>query len=186
MARSFETDISVVKELGENEEILWKGAPEEFPLVTAENKSNLYRRWILCIAAAVIVIAGYIVLNTITGGLNVWVLIIALLAVAYVAALPLIDKNNIFKKCKYYISEQRVIFHYADRDIYSLPLKGLKYEIHNAGKGCIHIDLGSCVGIKGKKRRTAAFVPKKDDNDNVTGLVLYNVEDNETLRKTFF
>ena len=117
--------------------------------------------------------------------ISLWLLLLLLLAVAYLAYLPIIDKNNIYKKCKYYITDRRVIVFYADRDVFSLPLAGLKSSIIPGEDNCIHIELGAAVGVKGKKRRVAAFVPKKDDNDNICGLVLYNVIDSEQLRAFF-
>ena len=35
---------------------------------------------------------------------------------------------------------------------------------------------------KNGKHRACAFVPKKDDNDNICGFVLYNVADSKELR----
>ena len=41
MAREFTPDPAVLKELAEDEKLLWTGAPEAFPIMTAENKKGL-------------------------------------------------------------------------------------------------------------------------------------------------
>lgn len=186
MARSFEDSVSLAKELTEGEKVVWKGAPEAFPLMTQESKKALTQRWLISIVLAVALVVVYIVLAaSADSGVNAWVLIIVLLGVIYYACIPVLDRNNIYKKCKYYITDRRVILEHGERDYYSLPLTGLKAEISPAEAGCIHIDLGSCVGIAGAKRRVAAFVPKKDENENICGLVIYNVADDKVLRSIF-
>ncbi len=184
MARTFETDIVITKELGDTESIQWKGAPEAFPLVEEFNKKFIYNRWIICAIAAALMVAAYGILN-LAMGVSIWLLVICLLVVAYFIFLPWFDKNSVYKNCKYYITTDRVILYYGERELYSLPLKGLKVNIMDAQEGCVHVELGSCVGTKAKKLRVCAFVPKKDDNGNVTGLVLYNVEDSDILRRIF-
>lgn len=186
MARQFKENPSVLKELAEGENIVWKGAPEAFPLMTEDTKKGMTRRWLGCIIVAVALIAAYIALNAATdSGLSIWVLVIALVAVAYFAYVPVGDRGNVYKKCKYYITDRRVILDYAEREIFSIPLAGLKSEVVPAEPACIHVDLGTCVGLKGKKRRVAAFVPRKDDNENVCGFVIYNVADTKEIRAIF-
>ena len=185
MARTFETDIAVTKELRENESIQWKGASEAFPLIDSTNKKALTIRWIICALAAIALVVLYFVANAAMGSVNIWLLILCLVVVAYFVILPALDRNNVYKNCKYYITGERVILYYGDREFYSLPVNGLKSAILDAGEGRIHVELGSRVGTKAGKLRVAAFVPQKDDNGNVTGLVLYNMEDNDTLRRIF-
>ncbi len=185
MARTFETDVVVTKELRENETIQWKGASEKFPLIDATNKTALTIRWIICAIAALALVALYFVLNAAMGSVNIWLLILCLIVVAYFVILPMLDRNNVYKNCKYYITNERVILYYGDREIYSLPIKGLKSNILEAEEGRIHIELGSCVGMNAKKHRVAAFVPRKDDNGNVIGMVLYNMETNDVLKRIF-
>ena len=175
MARTFETDIAVTKELRENESIQWKGASEAFPLIDSTNKKALTIRWIICALAAIALVVLYFVANAAMGSVNIWLLVI----------FPALDRNNVYKNCKYYITGERVILYYGDREFYSLPVNGLKSAILDAGEGRIHVELGSRVGTKAGKLRVAAFVPQKDDNGNVTGLVLYNMEDNDALRRIF-
>lgn len=183
MAREIETDVRVVKELAEGEKIVWQGAPEAFPTVTEDNKKSLTGRWLGCIIAAVVLIVVYLVGFLGSGNTTVvWFFAILLLIVAYIAYMPLMDKNNIYKKCKYYISDRRVILHYGENDIHTMPLTGLNVAFIPAEEGCVIVELGSTVGIKNGKHRACAFVPKKDDNDNVCGFVLYNVADSKELR----
>ncbi len=186
MAKEFIDNPEVIKELAEGESIVWRGAPENFPLMNAEMSKALTRRWLGCIIAAVVIVAAYIVLTVGTGAaISVWLLIIALGVAAYFALLPMVDRGNVLNKCRYYITDRRVILHYGGRDIFSLPLAGLKSQIVEAENGCVHVELGKYVGVKAKKRRVAAFVPKRDDNDSVCGLVLYNVADSDSIRKLF-
>ena len=56
MARTFETDIAVTKELRENESIQWKGASEAFPLIDSTNKKAC--------------VANHISFGTFRGGYN--------------------------------------------------------------------------------------------------------------------
>ena len=184
MAREFTPDASVMKELAEDEKLVWMGAPEAFPLLTDDNRKGLTARWLGCIVAAVVLIVAYILI-TATSPINVWLLILLLGVVAYVAGMPLIDKGNVYKKCKYYITDRRVLLHYGENEIFTLPIKGIKHEYAAAGSGCVHVLLGSCVGTGAKKLRVSAFVPKKDDKGNVTGMVLYNIEDDKNIRDIF-
>ncbi len=186
MAREFTASPEVMKEIAADEKLVWMGAPEAFPLMSADNKKGLTSRWLGCIVVAVALIVAYILLNaSMSGGINAWLLILLLVVVAYIAVMPVLDRNNVYKNCKYYVTDRRVILHLADKDIVALPLNSLKHEISTAQPGCIHVDLGACVGINAKKRLVAAFVPKKDDKENFIGMVLYNVEDNETIRTIF-
>jgi len=186
MAREFTPAAEILKDLAEGEQIIWNGAPEAFPLVDDKNKKSLLGRWIGCIIAAVVIIVGYLLLNAnVQGGVTVWLMIILLLVVVYLAGLPVIDMGNVYKKAKYYVTNRRVILHFADKEIHSLPLTGLKTAFVNAGEGLVHVELGSCVGISDKKRRVAGFHPRKSDNGNVTGLVFYNLEDSAKLRELF-
>ena len=182
MARDFQENQNLIKELEEGEKVLWKGAPEAFPLMTEDNKKSITSRWLGCIIAAVVLIALYLVISMGTEGVSVWLLILLLVVVAYVAGLPLVDRSKVYKKCKYYITNRRVILHFDEKEIVSLPIAGLKADFVSAEEGCVHVDLGACVGIKGKKRRVASFVPKKDANDHVSGFVIYNVADSKELR----
>ena len=185
MARAFTAAPEIMKELEQDEKILWMGAPENFPLVNADTKKSLTSRWIGCIVAAVVLIAAYIV-SSAAIHINFWLLIIALAVVAYLAASPLLDRKNVYKGCKYYVTDRRVLIHYADKEIFSLPLAGVKKNILDAESGCVHVELGACVGMKAAKRRAAAFVPKKtDDGETVVGMVLYNVERSDELIKLF-
>ena len=184
MAREFTASEAVMKELAEGEKLIWMGAPEQFPLMTADNRKGLTSRWLGCIVAAVALTVAYILLNALSP-INLWLLILLLVVVVYIAAMPVLDRNNIYKNCKYYATDRRVILHHADKDIYSMPLSGLKKEFAAGEAGCVHVQLGVCADINARKRRTAAFVPKKGDSDNVVGMVLYNVEDDEDLRKIF-
>lgn len=183
MARTIKDGPSLTKELAADEKVIWKGAPETFPLMTEDNKKGLTTRWLVSIILAVVFIALYIVLSAkASDGINAWLLILVLLGVAYFAFLPIMDKNNVYKKCKYYITDRRVILELAERDYFSLPLTGLKKDIVPAEEGCIHVDLGACAGIAAAKRRICALLPRKDDKNNVCGFVLYNVEDSAELR----
>lgn len=186
MAREIKESPELLKELAEGEKIVWKGAPEAFPLMNEESKKSLTQRWLICIVLAVALVALYIVLAVgRESGMNPWVILIVLAAVAYYACIPVLDRNNIIKKCEYYITDRRVLVEYGGRDIFSLPLAGLRSEIIPAEPGCVHVNLGTCVGIAAAKRRVAAFVPKKDDNDNICGLVLYNVAEDKALKAIF-
>ena len=186
MAREIKESPELLKELAEGERIVWKGAPEAFPLMSEESKKSLVRRWLICIVLAVALVAAYIALTASReSGMNPWVILIVLAAVAYYACIPMLDRSNIMKKCEYFITDRRVLVEYGGRDIYSLPMAGLRSEIIPGEEGCVHVNLGTCVGIPAAKRRVAAFVPKKDDNDNICGFVLYNVADDKALRAAF-
>lgn len=186
MAREFNDNPSLLKELAEDEKVVWKGAPEIFPLVTAETKKGLVNRWIICALVAIVVVA-FVAYQAIAveSNINAWVIVVVLIIIAYLAVVPMVDRNNVIKKCKYYITDRRVLMDYAEKEIYSLPLAGLKCEIDTAEAGCIHVDLGSCVGVSGKKRRVCAFSPQKDDDGNICGMVLYNIPDDKAVRDIF-
>ncbi len=183
MAREFHENQNLLKELEEDEKVLWRGAPEAFPLMTEENKKGLTARWLGCIVAAVVLVALYLVLSMNSEqGISAWLLILLLVVVAYVAGLPMVDRSKVYKKCKYYITNRRVILDFDEKETVGLPLAGLKADIVPAEEGCVHVDLGACVGINGKKRRVASFVTKKDGNGNTCGFVMYNVADSKELR----
>jgi len=90
MAREFTAAPEIMKELAKDEKLLWMGAPEAFPLMNADNKKGLVARWLGCIIAAVMLVVIYILLSAATH-ISVWLLIILLAVVAYIAAMPVPD-----------------------------------------------------------------------------------------------
>ena len=162
----------------------WAGKAEYFPLLNSDNKKSFLLRWIICGGLAVLCTVGYIiaVMNTETK-FNVILELIILLLFGYTALMPVLDRRKILKKCHYCITNQRAIVAAGDNDIFSLNRKAVKIQAVPAEDGCITILMGAMADTPAKKHRTATFVPPKSDGDNeVIGLVFYNVKDDSLLR----
>lgn len=181
-------DSSRLKEsLMKDEKILWRGRPEAFPLLTPANKKGMILRWVLCtvIFAALTLVYTLFTVSNDKLQFNLIVVAIFLLACAYGAFLPALDRNKILKKCKYYVTDSRVIVTVGDNEAFALSRKGLKVLRVPGEVGCVTLLFGSHTGLPEKKQRVGAFVPGKDDKGElVTGISFYNIREDDI--RTFF
>lgn len=162
----------------------WVGKSESFPLLNSENKKSTLIRWTICAALAVLCTAAYliIVMNTHTK-FNIILELIILLVFGYTAFMPILDRRKILRKCRYCITNQRAIVTAGDNEIFSLNRKAVKIQAIPAENGCITVLMGAMVDAPAKKHRTSTFVPPKSDSENdIIGLVFYNVKDDPLLR----
>lgn len=183
----FEDSTKLKEELLEGEVIEWKGRPEPFPLIVPARKKALMLRWIICAACAVILSAAYIYMAlTVENGadFNFVVELVILLLFGYVALIPIMDRNKIIKKCKYYITDRRVIVAVADKDVFALSRKGIKLIFVPGESGCVNVLFGSAVNIPARKAMLTAIMPVKDEKgEEITGIEFYNIKDDKTVRE---
>ena len=181
---AIKTSSHIQAALHAGETIQWASKAENFPLLNSINKKSMLIRWIICGILAVLCTIAYIiaVMNTETK-FNIILELIILLLFGYTALLPVLDRRKILKKCHYCITNQRAIVAASDNEIYSLNRKAVKIQTVPAEDGCITILMGAMTEAPAKKHRIATFVPPKSDSDNeVIGLVFYNVKDDSLLR----
>ncbi len=177
MSVKLELTDRIKKELRNGEEVIWAGKPKDFALMSEEVKSSFFTRWIVCAVVAVALLVVYFIANAnAEQGVKSGIIILCLLVPIYLACLPVLDKRNILKNCKYYVTDKRVIIDHAEKEFYSINKSCLRSEIVENEGGTITVMLGSLAGMKAGKRRSKAVIPDKDDGGVVTGLVIYNVD----------
>lgn len=184
----FKDSSKLNESLLEGEKILWKGRPETFPLVVPANKKGMFIRWLACavVFAALTVCYSLAVSANESLEFNLVVEAVILLVCAYAALLPAIDRNKILKKCKYYVTGDRVIVAVGDNDVYALSRKGLKVLRVPGEAGCVTLLFGSHTAQPARKRRVGAFVPGKDEKGElVTGISFYNIRDDGEIGSFF-
>ena len=94
------------------------------------------------------------------------------------------DRNKIIKKCKYYITDRRVIVAVADKDVFALSRKGIKLIFVPGESGCVNVLFGSAVNIPARKAMLTAIMPVKDEKgEEITGIEFYNIKDDKTVRE---
>lgn len=171
-----------------DEKVLWKGRPEAFPLMTAANKGRMITRWVVCAAVFVAFTVFYLLLANSKDGMEASYIVVAivLLACAYVALVPIIDRNKIIKKCKYYVTDSRAIVIVGDKEGFALSRKGLKVLRVPGEDGCVTLLFGSHIEQPERKRLVGAFVPGKAENSElITGMSFYNIKDDEEINAFF-
>jgi len=183
---TFEDSTKLKTELLEGETILWKGRPEEFPLMTEKTKSGVIKKWLIAIIGAVVFIGGYAIMassSAAAGGVNPTVIAVIALVFAYVAYMPFMDRSKIIKKCKYYITDKRVLVAIGDKDVFALDRNGLKLIYVPNENGCVNILFGTYVDLPESKYLVSAFTPGKvEGSDEVTGILFYNLKDDSDVK----
>lgn len=175
----FKDTFKLKESLMEGEQILWKGRPEPFPLVTGANKTMILVRWLVCAAVFVVATLCYFFATRGSNGVqfNLIAVGIVLLVCAYVALLPAIDRNKILKKVKYYVTDTRVLTAVGENEVFALSRKGLKVLRVPGESGCVTLLFGSHTALPERKQRVGAFVPGKDEKGElVTGISFYNIK----------
>lgn len=182
----FEDKHALVNELMEGEKVLWKSKAAPFELLGSDAKKSIMNRWIVCALLAVAVIGFYLSVS-LSGVVhfNATLLVLLVLVFAYCAAVPVLDRRNIQKKCRYYVTDKRVILCYGDNEVHSLSRAGLRCSVVESAGGTGHVVLGGCVEEPAKKMRVRSFAPLKDDKEAVCGFVFYSVPEIDTVREYF-
>ena len=167
-----------------DEQILWKGGCEPFPLVTPLNKKSLLVRWVLCAALFVILSVAYVLLSLRTAGFSIVVELVLLVIFAYVAGVPLLDHNKLVKKCGYYVTDKRIISAVGYSEVFPISRAGLKLRAVPAENGCVHLLFGAATELPEKKLPLNAIAPiKSEKGEGVVGLVFFNVKDTPALHE---
>ena len=179
-----EINANVRSTLREGETLQWVGRAESFPLMDEANKKGNIIRWCICGLLFLAATIGYIVATASTDStFNVILELIILIIFAYIAAMPLLDRRKILRRCHYCITDQRMLVVAGDNDKFSLNRKALKIRTVPGTDGCITVLLGAATDAPVKKHRVFTIVPPKSDLENdVIGLIFYNVKDDSELR----
>jgi len=182
---SFSTKVQ--DELKEDENVLWAGRPEPFPLKNAENKKSLTTRWLVCGLLFVVLTAVYAVYSMgLPAGFKPAVVIVIAFVFGYIMLMPVMDHKKVQKKCQFIVTDKRVLTVVGDSAVYALGRAGLKVNAVPAEQGCVHLLLGAAEDTPAVKYLTRTFVPvKAEGSEDVTGLVFYNVKDSQELRDFF-
>ena len=175
-------DSKMKRELHENEAIVWQGEPAAFKATDGDGKKKVTVRVVVCAIIFAVLIAAYAMLAKDTAGFNWVVALVILVICAFVACVPVLDARKVMDKSSYYITNDRVAAAIDGRDFMAMSRKGIKVKFIDAGNGCVHIAMGALAEGENKKLLTSAIVGKKDDKENVIGIVFYNVKDDGKLR----
>lgn len=165
------------KHLLPDEEIVWKSRPGSFPLVTKE--SGLLARWIICAVLLVALTAAYIIAARQTGApFHVFVVLIIVVALAYIAIVPIQDWKSLQNKTYYYVTNKRVIL-MSGKNLYALSRTGLITKCVEADSG-IHVLFGSGTTRPARSWRRYTVVP---DPQSDPGFVFYGVAEGKDRLK---
>ncbi len=164
--------------LKKGEKVLWKGQPEQFPLLDEGSKTGILRKWVLTVVVAAGLIAGYIPNHAASEmGFVVGVLVCA----AVLMALPFIEMRGLMR-CRYWITDQRVIQMTKDGLFYSMDLADVDDLSIVKGKSVKDsLAVGSASFKEAQKYiRWRASHPMEDPEaikgrDCVDGMVMYNI-----------
>ena len=175
---------TVTAALGKDEEILWSGKAAPFPLMNSENKTSILIRWIICAVFVIGLVGGYFASAANTGvQIKPVVVLIVVFIGAYLALIPVLDRNAILGKRLYFITNRRVMVTEGNRGVWTLDKAGLKTKTP-PGESGTHFLFGTATELSAKKARVSAVVPVKEDNGpGITGLVFYNVSDAQGVRQ---
>ena len=175
-------DSKVKRELHENEAIVWQGEPAPLKATDGDGKKKLTVRQVICAVIYAALIVAYAMLAKGAAGFNWTVALVMLVICGFVACVPILDAKKVVDKSSYYITNDRIVTSIDGRDFMAMSRKGIKTKFVDAGNGCVHIAMGALADGENKKLLTSAIIGKKDDKENVIGIVFYNVKDDGRLR----
>lgn len=175
-------DSKMKRELHEGESIIWQGEPVPFKPSDGDGKKSLTLRIVICAIVYAALMVAYAMLAKDAAGFNITVALVILVICAFVACVPILDARKVMDKSSYYITNDRVAVSIDGRDFMAMSRKGLKVKFIDAGNGCVHAAMGALADGGSKKLLTSAIIGKKDDKENVIGIVFYNVKDDGKLR----
>ena len=164
--------------LRKNEQVLWQGQPESFPLLDNGSRAAILRKWALTVIVASCLVAGYVP-NHHGEGMG---FVIAVLACSAILLLtPVLEmKGNM--KCRYWITNQRVIQMTKDKVFYYMDLADVDDVAIVKDKTVTDsLAVGSAAFRDAQKYiRWRACHPMEDPEaakgrDHVDGMIMYNI-----------
>lgn len=165
--------------LRENEQVRWEGKPAEFPLMEEVSRKQILRTWILTVAVCAALLGCYL---SRFSDYSVGFIGIVIIVGCLVIASPFLERGGL-QKCRYWITDQRVILMARDKSFYWMELSAID-EFQLVQSLTVH----PCLVLGGeifedvpKQLRWRACHPKMDlqgceNEDCAVGLILYNVE----------
>ena len=183
-------DSHITNQLGPGEEIVWTGSPQPFKAKSGGYAKALTARAVICAAAAVILVAAYIIATKATSS-NVGIagIIICILVPGYIAMSPYFDARRLQNKAKYAVSGSRLFVMPDEKHLYTMDLDKIsRIQYVAAENGCGHIIVSTDPALQAAdlKLRKIAISPVLPDDASAGAAmaeartaVLYNLKDPE-------
>jgi len=170
--------------LREEERVRWEGRPGEFELFEGTYKTKFMIRCLIALAVAVGVVAVQLSRGP---DPQLALTVVILFMIAIVALAPLGEKSKLMK-CRYWITEQRIILLGSDEALHYMELNEVdvvKTVTDGAGRKCLVIGTPVLRDAK-KNARWRAAMPKAVDEtggskEHSAGMILYNLPDNNEV-----
>lgn len=165
----------------DGETVEWTGKSRQFPLLTPDVAVGTWTRWIICLVGVILCSVLYAKYTTqYQWGFE----LVIIIAFAYAAIIPMMDRNKLLKKCEYYVTNKRIIlWNSSSHETFAMNRAGVKVKSCPAGNGCISLMFGTRAKNSPNKARMAAVAPQQDEERNTTGMGFYCVEDSAKLRQ---
>ncbi len=178
-------DAKLQKNLLKSETVLWTGKASPFKLMEPPYNKKITTTLIISIALAILLPVWYVYYVTKSGvGVKWFVIAIVIVAMAFIATRPIFDKRTLEKKITYAITNLRAITYFGDNNFNSINLDKItdvRIDTLSNGKGVIYMGEACKKGV-GKSRDLTLFGIKNDENE-LTGLAFYSVENVQSVRK---
>ena len=170
------------KYLRAGEQVRWQSRPENFPVLDGRSKSKILSKCALVVIVAAGLLAGHI---SSSGSPETGFVAVVLGVTAIVVCAPVLEKMQLMK-CRYWITDQRVIQMNKDKLFYSMELYEIDaFKVMADGRAENCLVLGSSVFDDAEKYiRWRANTPKSEAEtgnrrDHAEGLIFYNAADGE-------
>jgi hypothetical protein len=170
--------------LRENERICWQGKPLPFPLMEKATKLRILTNWILTVTVAVGLLVVYVTHNE---ERNIGFTGVVVLVAIVIVSSPVLEWRRILKQ-QYWITDQRVIVHTGDKNIYYMELSDIDdYRVVGDLTDQDCLVLGRCLfDTVEKQMRWRACHPMVElesqvGADHAQGLVLYGIGDTSAV-----
>lgn len=167
---------SLRKYLEEDEQVLWRGATREFPLLARDAGGLILIKWV-CTAAVVSVILALYVRDS--EAVNPVIVALVTLAALGMMAAPVAERRSLLRQ-RYWITDRRAVLMTHDGVFYSLALADAR--VYRVVQGdCLVLGRSLQEERRGQLRWVSCH-PQAEQRegcpaDQVDGLVFYRVDD---------
>ena len=167
--------------LMDNEEVVWEGKAQKFPLLDAANKISLLLTWTICAVGLILLVAVYMPYTSSRSieGANIIITCVVVVSLVGICGLrPVVDKKTLESKVTYVLTNYRALVIHGDTVNSMFIDKKTKCRLEILDKNSGIIFIGSACKTNTRKSRVNTLVGiKSKSGGQIDGLVFYNVAD---------